>query len=207
MYDYDSTPKKSQVRMQHIVSISETTYGDHIYVRPGLGFTMSKEGIIVPTQDSTRSEQWMVVEYSSVQTPDSLPQLHLVTLDEFRAPELKLRRVYYDQVDTVLHHLKLSGTSYAEKRVPAAEIVNNALILYELSQSPDIYGAQLKDLLGDQYEHFAYICSTTYAKNWTLMLDSTNINLQLSSDGVQNSPSISEIVEDSSIGKINYLIL
>ena len=191
--------------MQHIVSIPEITHGDHIYVRSGLRSRMSKQGIIVPTQDWNTSERWMVITNDEVQTGGSCPQLRLVTLDEFRAPKLKLRRVYYDQVDTILHHFKLPGTTYAETRVPSDTVVNNALILCLLSQSPDVYRDRLQDLLGDQYERFAYICSTTYAKNWTLMLDSNGIDPQLFSNGVQNSSPISETVRGASRGKIIVL--
>lgn len=200
-------PQKDPIRMQHIVSIPEIRHGDHIYVRLGFEFMISREGIIVPTKDQDPNERWMVITNGAVQTDESCPQLRRVTLSEFRTTELKLRRVYYDQVDNVLHHFKLPGTSYADRRVPTDSIVENASILYRLSQSPNVYGGQLKILLGDQYERFAYICSTTYAKNWTFMLNSNGIGLQSFPDDVQNSCTTTETVQGTSRDEIIYLTL
>ncbi|UJR34973.1 hypothetical protein I4U23_027752 [Adineta vaga] len=185
--------------MQHTVSISKITDGDHIYIRSGLGFTMSKQGIVVPPEDRTGSERWMVITNDAARTDGNLfPQLRRIALDEFRDSKLKLRRVRYDQVDAVSHHIKLPGTSYAETRVPIEAILYNAVILYQLSQSPDVFGDQLKLLLGNQYEHFPYICSTTYAKNWTLLLDSHSGYVQSFSNSVPDSYSISEKGQDPS---------
>ncbi|CAF1100646.1 unnamed protein product [Adineta steineri] len=181
--------------MDHVISILEITLGDHIYVRAGLGFTISKEGIVVPGQDWNNSEQWMVVTNDVVQPDGSFPQLRLVTLNEFQAPELKLRRVRYNQGGEILHHIKLEGTSYVEQQVPIDAIAENALLLYLLSQSSDVYGDQLQTLLGEQYKRFSYICSTTYAKDWALSFNLNSFDPQLSFDDKQNSSSAQATVE------------
>ncbi|CAF3800113.1 unnamed protein product [Adineta steineri] len=137
----------------------------------------------------------MVVTNDVVQPDGSFPQLHLVTLNEFQGPELKLRRVRYNQGGKVLHHIKLEGTSYVEQQVPIDAIAENALLLYLLSQSIDDYGDQLQTLLGEQYKRFSYICSTTYAKDWALSFNLNSVDPQLSFDDKQNSSSAQVTVQ------------
>ena len=198
-----------KIRLMHTVAISDINNGDHLYVRSSLAVAKSKEGIVVPGQDRDDGKQQMIISTDAMNTDTdgSLPQLHLLTLDEFRAPGLGLRRAYYDQGDAVFHHFKLSGTSYVDRRLPSDEIVANALILYQLSQSPDVYGGQLKMLLGNKYERFAYVCSTTQAKDWTLPLEFDQITVASFSDGEQNSPSIPATAQGISRSVVGDLIL
>jgi hypothetical protein len=162
--------------MLHTISFSEICRGDHLYTRYGIFNKMRSQGIVVAGSDFDRYEHWLIIEQH--QEDDRDVELRLVTLETFTESDLKLRRVLYDQGDELLHHCKLTGTSYVESRMPVDVIVNNARVLYEFSRSPEANSESLKILLGEQYENFSYICSTTNSSNWTMRSELACLNNQ-----------------------------
>jgi hypothetical protein len=166
----------------HDIHLSEIRRGDHLYVREGFLRRVRSEGIIISGSDVNRNEQWLVIVIKHLaKKKNSNAELRLLTLTKFMKPDLKLRLVLYDQGDVLLHHLKLSGTSYVEPRMLSDVIVNNALAIYKASRSPHTNKEHLKALIGDKYERFSYICSTTEWRNWTLPIDLHSLNHRLPS--------------------------
>lgn len=104
----------------HYISTSNVHLGDHLY-RWQNGKLV--QGIAVRRDDDT--SEILVV------TTNGLKGFHLMSLSQFKEKRT-LRRVCYDQGDSYLHWMKLSRTSFIEKRRPVEEIIQNALLLLDV---------------------------------------------------------------------------
>jgi len=187
--------------INHKIPLSVILRGDHIYVRGGFFKKMQRQGIIVAGVDFSRREQWLVIRPRQKKYNEDF-ELCLVTLSEFLYPQLKLRRVLYEQGDVLLHHWRLPGTSYVELCVHSDVIVNNARILYAASQSLFTNRERLNELIGSKYENFSYICSTTDSRNWTIPFELSYLNHQSSSNIMSLAPRESSLPPQETIQNI-----
>jgi hypothetical protein len=187
--------------ISHTIPSSTVRLGDHVYVRGGFFKEMQREGIIVAGSDFNRDERWLIIEHRP-QEEESNVQLQLVTLSMFKGSSSKLRHVLYDQGDVLLHHCKLSGTSYTDPQMRADIIVNNARILFELSQSSYVNKEGLKALIGEKYEKFAYICSSTDSRNWVIPLQLSQTNNQAAPENILIVPEQNLFLEEERMQNI-----
>jgi len=132
----------------HNIVPSDVHPGDHLY-RWRNGKMLP--GIAVRRNDN-KSEIFVVM-------PNGLNNFNLVTLIEFKGRGI-LRRAIYDQSDSYLHLLKLSGTSFIEKKRPIEEIVQNALLLLDITnRNPQC----IQEILAN---NFAKLCCTLEHGDW-----------------------------------------
>jgi hypothetical protein len=101
-----------------------------------------------------------------------------------------------------LHHCKLSGTSCTASQMPADIIVNNARILFELSRSLSKSKEGLRALIGEKYEKFAYICSTTDSRNWVIPLQLSEANNQAAPENILVVPEQNLFLEEERMQNI-----
>lgn len=145
----------------HHISPSHVRPGYHLYRWRNLKLF---EGIAVQNDDDT--SQIFVVMF------DGLNNFRLVTLCEFKGIGI-LRRVLYDQGDSYVHLIKLSGTSYTEKSRPLEEIVQNALLLFDISNRHPEF---IKQFFNNGFGDFAKSCCTISHEDWrNQLLVSTTI--------------------------------
>ena len=145
----------------HHISPSDVRPGYHLYRWRNLKLF---EGIAVQSNDDT--SKIFVVMF------DGLNNFRLVTLSKFKGRGI-LRRVLYDQGDSYVHCIKLSGTSYIEKSRPLEEIVQNALLLLDISsRNPEF----IKQFFNNGFGNFAKLCCIISHEDWrNQMLVSTTI--------------------------------
>ncbi|CAF0836668.1 unnamed protein product [Rotaria sordida] len=157
----------------HNISVSEVRPGDHLYRWHHLKLL---QGIAVQLDDDV-SEIFVVVL-------DKLNNFDLVTLNDFKGKGV-LRRVLYDQGDSHLHRIKLHGTSYIEKRRPAKEIVQNALLLIHTADTNPQY---LQKIFVKDFNDFAKLCCTINHDRWCNILlgdDSNVLSIKKSEEEVK----------------------
>ena len=171
----------------HSIPLTAVRRGDHVYTSGGFCRRIQRQGIIVAGSDFNRSEKWLVIRPEQ-EDQRGHPQLHLITIDDFMNSYRILRRVLYNQEDGPLHHMKITGTSYVEQALSPDIIVQNARILFEASIAYDVDKKALQNLIGEKYERFPYICSTTNSRNWTIKLNSSVSNHELFPNNVSISP-------------------
>ncbi|CAF0874645.1 unnamed protein product [Rotaria sordida] len=139
----------------HNISVSDVRPGDHLYRWHHLKLL---HGIAVQLHDDV-SEIFVVVL-------DKLNNFDLVTLKDFKKKGV-LGRVLYDQGDSHLHRIKLHGTSHIEKRRPAKEIVQNALLLIYTADTNPQY---LQKIFVKDFNNFAKLCCTINHDRWRNIL-------------------------------------
>ncbi|CAF2359835.1 unnamed protein product [Rotaria sp. Silwood2] len=150
----------------HNISVSDVRPGDHLYQWRKLKLL---QGIAVQLDDDA-PEIYVVML-------NKFNKFDLVTLNDFKGKGV-LRRVLYDQGDSRLHRIKLSGTSYIEKRRPAKEIVQNALLLLN---TWDINAQFLQKIFIKGFSEFAKLCCTINHDCWRNILlgqDDNELSIQ-----------------------------
>lgn len=139
----------------HSISVSDVRPGDHLYRWRNLKLL---EGIAVE-RNGTGSPMFVIV----LSDPKFF---YMVSLDRFKGHGT-LRRVLYDQGGNVVNWIKLSGTSYVEKRRPTEEIVQNAHLLLDVNNRNS---ALMENLFVKGFNSFAKLCSTMSHARWRHIL-------------------------------------
>ncbi len=135
----------------HHIFLSDVKPGDHLYRWRHFKLL---QGIAVQRNDD-RSKMFVVMS-------NGLNTIRLVTLREFKGRGI-LRRALYDQGDSNLHSIKLSGTSFIEKKISAEEIVQNALLLLDtVNRNPEY----VQQLFAHGFGDFARLCCTISHEQW-----------------------------------------
>jgi hypothetical protein len=135
----------------HNISAAAVRRGDHLYRWKNLKLL---PGIAIQRNDNP-SAMFVIMS-------NGLNTFHLVTLSEFKGRGI-LRRALYDQGDSYLHPIKLSGTSFIEKKRPTEEIEQNALLLLDTAhRNPE----RIRELFPHGTSDFAKLCCTTSHEQW-----------------------------------------
>ena len=142
----------------HNIPASEVRPGNHLYRWRRFKLI---QGIAVPSTDSPTG--------ISVVMSIGLNGFRLVTLEEFQGKGI-IRRVLYNQGDSFLHPIKLSGTSFVEPTRPPGIIVQNALLLLQIYNTDPEYIAELF-IYGSI--NFAQLCCTMPHEPWRRLLEPT----------------------------------
>jgi hypothetical protein len=133
------------------ISASAVQPGDHLYPGPNVELL---SGIAVRL-DVGRSEIFVVIS-------DGLHTFRLITLQEFQGRGI-LYRAVYDQDQSHWRRFKLFGTRFHEKKRPAEEIVQNALLLLgTANKNPE----WIKEVFPHGTSDFARLCCTTSHEQW-----------------------------------------
>jgi hypothetical protein len=142
----------------HHISASDVHPGYHLYRWRRFKFI---QGIAVTRNDGTPG----IYVVMSI----GLNGFRLVTLQEFQGKGI-LRRVLYNQGDSHLHPIKIPGTSFIEPQRPAEVIVQNALLLFEISNTNPEY---IEQLFIHGSINFARLCCTMRHEQWRRLLQPT----------------------------------
>ncbi len=139
----------------HHISVSDVRLGDHLY--RWRRFKLLQGIAVQPNDGSPRISVVMSI---------GLNGFRLVTVEEFKGNGI-LRRVLYDQGDSYLHPIKLSGTSFIEKKIPAREIAQNALLLLDANNTNPEY---IEQFFAHGAVNFAQLCCTMSHEQWRHLL-------------------------------------
>ncbi len=137
--------------LSHRISLSDVRSGDHLY---RWRYFKLFQGIAVQHNNDTQ-EIFVVI-------PNGLNGFRLVTLREFKGRGI-LRRVLYDQGDSYLHPIKLSGTSFIDMKRSTEEVVQNALLLLNITNINPEY---IEQFFVHQVGNFARLCCTMSHEQW-----------------------------------------
>jgi hypothetical protein len=150
----------------HHISASDVRPGDHLY--RWRRFKLIQGIAVRPNNDALGIFVVMSI---------GLNGFRLVTLEEFKGKGI-LRRVLYDQGDSYLHSIKLTGTSFTEKKRPAEEIVQNALLLLDTNNiNPEF----IEQFFAYGAVNFARLCCITSHEQWRRLLQPNGKrNIQIS---------------------------
>ncbi len=135
----------------HPICESDVCPGDHLY---RWRYFKLEPGIAVQLNDNPSA--------ISVVTLNGVNTFRLITLHQFKGRGI-LRRAHYNQDDSYLHRIKLSGTSFTEKRRPREEVVQNALLLLDTANKNPEY---IKKLFVNRFADFAKLCCTISHEEW-----------------------------------------
>lgn len=139
----------------HRISPVDVQPGDHLY---RWRYFKIIQGIAIEQNDGNTVTIFVVI-------PNEMNSFRLISLREFQGRGY-LRRVLYNQGDSYLHPIKLSGTSFIDEKRPAEEVVRNALLLVNSNINPQF----MQQLLTPGTSNFARLCCTMPHEQWRTYL-------------------------------------
>ena len=146
----------SKTMLFHHISLADAQHGDHLY---RWQYFKIVQGIAIQQNEGKLAAMFVVV-------PDRTNGFQLMSLRDFQGRGY-LRRVLYNQGDSLLHSIKLSGTSFIHQKRPANEIAQNALLLLNRTS---IDPQCMEGLLSPGPNNFARLCCTMSHEQWRAYL-------------------------------------